>query len=241
MGTLSRTTTGEFEECVTRDGFKIWTDLPYLVKDFREFWRENWEKMDFDRRCNLVAFMARLTALGVCDAALSSCALALFKETFEVQRPLMSEDAVSDGPVPIAELVPACYLWMRYCGHKILTLAFKNHSFEDVDSEDLKPGELARNAGVLPPGLSVDRWIFWRSQFRELCRSEDETICADGKRGFRQMIYTGQEIGVKIPGEAEHRERGRVYLRRERERPDSTGVVSIEDIPMFSDEEGGEK
>ena len=35
-GLLSRTTTGTFEQCIISGG-KIWTDLPYLVDDLREY------------------------------------------------------------------------------------------------------------------------------------------------------------------------------------------------------------
>lgn len=236
MGTLTRVTTGRFEECVTSDGSKIWTDLPYLVKDFRKFWKETGLKMDAVRRCNLVAFMARLTALGVCDGALSSCALALFKQTFEVQRPLTREEGTTET-IPKSELVPACLGWMRYCGHKLLTLTLNNPSFEEVHSADLEPGELARQAGVHQAGFSVDRWIFWRTQFKELCRSGDEGLFADGRCGFGLMIYIGQEIGVKVPGEAEWQKRTTKFLNEKLERTGATKMVSSEDMPMFSDEE----
>ena len=92
---------------------------------------------------------------------------------------------------------------MRYCDHKLLTLALNNHSFEDVDSADLEAGMLARQAGVHQAGFSVNRCIVWRTQFKELCKSGDEGLFLDGRCGFGLMIYTGQEIGIKVPGEAE--------------------------------------
>jgi hypothetical protein len=72
--------------------------------------------------------------------------ISLFKETFEAQPPFTKEEGTS--VVPESELVLVCLEWMRYCDHKLLDLALKNHSFYDVNSYGLEQGELARNAGV---------------------------------------------------------------------------------------------
>jgi hypothetical protein len=128
MGLLSRTTTGNFEKSVTSEGDRIWTDLPHLVDDFRGYWYKHHLGMDPARRSNLIAFMARLTALGVCDGALSSTAIQMFKVAFEPKRPPLDEDATSNLE-PLALLVPECLLWIRFCGYKLLALATQNHSF----------------------------------------------------------------------------------------------------------------
>jgi hypothetical protein len=61
MGLLSRTTTGTFEKGVTSKGDRIWTDLLYLVDDFRGCWYKHHLGMD-PVRSNLIAFIARLTS-----------------------------------------------------------------------------------------------------------------------------------------------------------------------------------
>ena len=66
--------------------------------------------MDPTCRCNLAAFMARLTALDVFNTELSSSGLVLVKETFEVPRPLMEEEGSSE--VSKSELGPVHFEWM---------------------------------------------------------------------------------------------------------------------------------
>jgi hypothetical protein len=59
----------------------------------------------------------KLCAVGVCPSELSFCALRLFKQTFEVERPLMplggEGDRESTCP-SIAELLPAFLAWIKY-------------------------------------------------------------------------------------------------------------------------------
>jgi hypothetical protein len=115
--------------------------------------------MDPVRRSNLIAFMARLTALGVCDGALSSIVIQMFKVAFEAKRPPLDEDATSNLE-PLALLVPECLLWIRFCGYKLLALATKHHSFGHIKHksyEEWTPGSLARSAGVEYQCFSLER------------------------------------------------------------------------------------
>lgn len=97
----------------------------------------------------------------------------------------------------------------------------------------MEPGELAIEAEIKNPGFSVDKWIFWRSQFKEWYRSDDEELFWTGRRKLGSMIYTGQKIGITILGEADLRERIMKYLDDKRKRTEATGAVSSRDMPMF--------
>ncbi len=61
MGTISRIgpviAKAEREEAITSEGFRIWTDLPYLVSDMREFWAKS-KDMSPIHRYNFAAFTA---------------------------------------------------------------------------------------------------------------------------------------------------------------------------------------
>ena len=201
MGTIRRTAIGTEEEAITSDGFRIWTDLPYLVKDMREAWGKSMD-MSPTHRHNFAAFTARLTAIGVCDPDLTFCALWLLRQTLETPRPLIRPE--NGDQVSLAELLPACIAWFEYCSHKLLTLAVNDHSIADVDPRFSAPGELARNANVEHAGHSLSRWLFWRQRFKDMSRCRDEQVAKDGRRGFYSMIGTGREMGYAVAGEAKY-------------------------------------
>jgi hypothetical protein len=81
--------------------------------------------MDPVRPCNLIAFMAQLTALRVWNSGLSSLAIQTFKKSFEVERPPIDENA-SSNLESLTILVPECTEWIQHYGHKLLTLETMN-------------------------------------------------------------------------------------------------------------------
>ena len=254
LGTLRRTTTTgtEKEEAITSDGARIWTDLPYLVTDLREAWL-NSSNLSPAHRHNLAAFTARLTALGICDADLSVCALWLLRTALETPRPLSPAEADSDPSkelLSIIDLLPACITWFQHSNHKLLTLSVQNHvptaPIPDPDPDPglplPEPGPLAQNAGISQPGFSVPRWLFWRRRFKELSRSTcadvtynnnnnkavAETVAEQGKRGFNYMIQPGRELGYDVPGEAEYAAKVAQALTEELKRSGKACVTSDE-------------
>jgi hypothetical protein len=100
-------------------------DLPYFVDDLREHWYAKESGMDPVRPCNLIAFMAQLTALRVWNSGLSSLAIQTFKKSFEVERPPIDENA-SSNLESLTILVPECTEWIQHYGHKLLTLETMN-------------------------------------------------------------------------------------------------------------------
>lgn len=231
MGTIRRRTTGTDEEAITSDGLRIWTDLPYLAEDMREVWEKSMD-MSPNHRHNFAAFTARLPALGVCDTGLSLCALWLLREALETPRQLTRPE--NGDKVSVADMLPACVAWFKYCSHKLLTLAVNNHSFAEVDLHLSAPGELARNANIEQAGFSVSRWLFWRQRFKDISRCEDEQVAKEGRRGFDSMINSGREMGYKIAGESKYWAKVENALEEELKRSGKNNVSS-EDIVIDLD------
>ncbi|CZR52826.1 uncharacterized protein PAC_02703 [Phialocephala subalpina] len=240
LGTLSRTTTvgdGEpSEEAVTEEGTRIWTDLPYCVRDFRDEWLKSMD-LSVKRRANLAALTARMAAVGIGGNDLTANALWLFREMLEIPRRLTRVDLGDE--VPVEELLPACFPWLRLCGPKLVKLSFNNHTFPNLDPQLTEPGELARKANIKDPGFSIDRWVFWRQRLKELGRCEHAQL-AEGARGlYKNMIRQGLEAGVKIPGEAEYEKRVHAFMQQKIEKFGfgERNMVTSEGFSIYSDED----
>lgn len=217
----------------TADTFRLWTDLPYLVGDIREAWEKKSMKLRPTQRHNFVAFTARLLALGVCDSGVSLCALWLLREALETPRPLIQAEVDGDE-VSVAELLPATIEWFQQSSPKLLSLAVKNRSFAEVDSQISLPGELARNAGINQAGFTVSRWVFWRKRFKEICRCENAQVAKEARLGFDAMISSGRLMGYNIPGEANYWAKVEKALEEELVRSGNASV-SLEDIAVGLD------
>ena len=196
MGTLSRTSpSGDHNESVaetaaTSDGI-IWGDLPFLVKDLQEAWK-NSTTIPPGQQHNLAAFTARLIASGVGSPDLGLCAIWMLRNTLEKPRRLASSDSGSE--IPIAELLSASITWFEYCGHKLARLAASNYSFAELPPELSALGELAQNANVTQGGFSVSRWLFWRHRLEEISRTNHEELAKAALRGFNIMKERSREI-----------------------------------------------
>lgn len=199
-GTISRKVLGHFEEMRTSDGL-VWTDLPYLVLDLQEFGLKSTELTATHRR-NFAAFTARLTALGIAD--LSSYALWLFRETLEVNRPMVQSE--KGEALPTAELLPACLAWLQYASHKLLRLSFENYCPATSDHASLGEnmaslGELTDGSGIERAGFSIIRWVFWRQMIVELTQCQDQFLVSTAQDCLQLMQSKGRELGLEVPGE----------------------------------------
>ncbi|KAF5861450.1 hypothetical protein ETB97_012929 [Aspergillus alliaceus] len=167
MGVLSRgvTASGVEEEAWTSNG-KIW-------------------------RHNLSAFIARLSAWGICDPELSGSALSIFRDTFETRRPLTAtNDQQGDDILPIADLLPAAVVWFELCAYQIENLCL---STQKCESSTI--GDLAREVQVVPDtGFSTSRWLFWRLRLKEISHSDHAELEVLAQRGLRVMQFWGIHI-----------------------------------------------
>ncbi|KAE8167792.1 hypothetical protein BDV40DRAFT_295417 [Aspergillus tamarii] len=191
MGILRRrnTTSGVEEEASTSNG-NIWVDLPFLVQEFQAAWNVAYE-LPAKQRHNLSAFIARLSAWGVCGSELCVCALSIFRDTFETRRGLTAaDDQQGDSLLPIADLLPAAVAWFELSGYKIESLCLSGQGFETSTV-----GELAREAQVVPDtGFSTSRWLFWRRRLEEISHCDHAEMAALAQRGLRLMQSWGERI-----------------------------------------------
>ncbi|KAB8068021.1 hypothetical protein BDV29DRAFT_185219 [Aspergillus leporis] len=191
MGVISRrgAASGVEEEALTSNG-KIWVDLPFLVQEVEVAWKAAAE-LPAKQRHNLSAFIARLSAWGVCDPELCACALSIFRDTFETRRPLTAtNDKQGDALLSIAELLPAAVVWFELCAYKIESLCLSTQGFVS-----LTIGDLAREAQVVPDtGFSTSRWLFWRRRLEDISHSDHVEMAALAQRGSRVMEFWGERI-----------------------------------------------
>lgn len=194
------------EVAVMPNGQRLWTDVPYLQQEFKLSWTT--ESMGFTvaERESLAVLTAKLCASGVCATDLACCALWLFRETLEKERPLTAQSsgdrASKDSYPPIIDLLPACVEWLKYGNHKLVKLSVEN--FRPVVSDDeasTSPGPLASQVNITQHGFSVQRWLFWRYRFGELYLQGGEQVAKLARPCFEAMVGTGLEVGISIPGE----------------------------------------
>ncbi|KAE8137333.1 hypothetical protein BDV38DRAFT_247084 [Aspergillus pseudotamarii] len=197
MGVLCRrnTASGVQEEASTSNG-KIWVDLPFLAQEFQAAWNAA-DELPATERHNLSAFIARLSAWGVCGSELCVCALSIFRDMFETRRELTATgDQQGDGLLPIVDLLPAAVAWFELSGYKIESLCLSGQGFESS-----AVGELAREAQVVPDnGFSTSRWLFWRRRLEEISHCDHAETAALAQRGVRVMQCWGERILAKDNG-----------------------------------------
>ncbi|KAM5458262.1 hypothetical protein MaudCBS49596_000175 [Microsporum audouinii] len=201
------------------NGERLWVDLPYLVQEIQDSWIN--ESMGFSsaERQSLAVLTAKLCAVGICSDSLSHCALWLFKEALETERPDISslpsarlgDGSEEDSRPTILDLLPACLEWLKHNNTKLAKLSLVNYdpgnSTADADGLLTTPGELAIKSNVRQPGFSLARWLFWRQRFKDLYRSGNEPLIKMGRACFDESIFSGLGAGLIIPGE-------KIYLDR---------------------------
>lgn len=206
---------GRGDEAILPNGQRLWLDLPYFVEVIQTYWKKESFLLSASERENLAAWTAKLCAAGVFADELSTVALFLFKETFEVSKRSDNSDLGDNEnieSISVKELLPACTTWMRFNNFKLVKLAANNHESHFWDEMSLAagqggstaPGELARNAEIPTNGFSIARWIFWRQQLRNLHQSGDAEMAKLTKACFEAMVLTGLHVGVTVPGERKY-------------------------------------
>ncbi|EGD96095.1 hypothetical protein TESG_03554 [Trichophyton tonsurans CBS 112818] len=225
---------------------RLWVDLPYLAQEVTDSWTK--ESMGFTptERESVAAWTAKLCATGICPKDLSRCALWLFKQALETDRPV-TEDGQDDKARPtVHDLLPACLAWLKHSNSKLIKLSQENYmatqssggginNEEDNDNSMTVPGDLAVQASVTQPGFSVERWLFWRQRFKDLYRSGVPPVVKLARSCFEAAIFSGMDIGLQIPGERVYLSRLFEALDKEVETREFKECVGAEDIDIDMD------
>ncbi|MCJ1384454.1 hypothetical protein MMC17_007570 [Xylographa soralifera] len=187
-GTLTRTVSAPASndvrvEIVQTSGGKMWSDLPFLVQDIRDAWKDSLN-MSTSHRKSLAAFIARLAAVGVCGNALAGCALLTMRDALETPRTLVGADGHSY--ISVGDLLPTVNAWLLFALDKLLDLS--NASFREVDPSFSALGGLAQEAQVvLEGGFSPLRWTFWKQRLEALSGCDQELVAKEAKLGLMMM------------------------------------------------------
>ncbi|KAF9873798.1 hypothetical protein CkaCkLH20_08532 [Colletotrichum karsti] len=169
---------------------------PWEKYGFAESLQNAWESLVRDENVsqmrNLARFSAKVLALGICRGV-DSTALWFLREALETQR----------DPSTLA-MLPAVAVWLDESNYCLMALSLGRHPHHPETSKAhlQGPGPLAVAAGVLEPGFSVQRWLFWRTQLQELSKHADLVVAKAAKKGFMDMISCGRIMEMDVPGEA---------------------------------------
>lgn len=172
--------------------------------------------MSPDQRCNFAAFLAKLSAAGVANDQLCSCALIILRDTLETQRALEPADrdittagserhegrraGIDDQQIKdrlsIAQLLPAANTWLFHAGYKIIRLSDSSTDSFPVHAGML--GELARAEGTVPEngGFSPQRWLFWLKRLEQIGWSDNGMEETQKTAEFARKIYNSVLITV---------------------------------------------
>ncbi|EFR02150.1 hypothetical protein MGYG_05152 [Nannizzia gypsea CBS 118893] len=236
----------EREGATLPNGQKLWIDLPYLGQEVKDSWTK--ESMGFTpaERESLAVWAAKLCATCICPEDLSRCALWLFKQALETDRPVTKDGQDGKACPTVHDLLPACLAWLKHSNSKLVRLSYENYraaraseggisSEENNDSSITLPGDLAVQAGVTQPGFSIDRWLFWRQRFKDLYRSGVPSVVKLARSCFEVAIFSGMDVGLDIPGERVYLSRLFEALDREVETREFKECVGAEDIDIDMD------
>ncbi|KAK2875164.1 hypothetical protein FQN49_001728 [Arthroderma sp. PD_2] len=234
-------------EVIVSNGKRLWIDLPYFAQEVTDSWTTESMRLTPAQRESLAVWTAKLCATGICSDDLSRCALWLFKQALETDRPLMedeqgdSRDDKENIRPTIHDLLPACLAWLKYNNSKLVKLSQANYtaapsSDDSNDDDDMTmPGDLAVKAGVAQPGFSIARWLFWRQRFKDLYRSRAPPVVKLARSCFDASIFLGMDIGVTVPGERIYLARLFEALDKELEAREFKGCVDAEEIDIDMD------
>ncbi|CAI7658389.1 unnamed protein product [Penicillium manginii] len=194
------------EEAILPNEQRLWVDLPYFIEDVQAFWIQESVFLTAPERENLATWTAKICASGVFANELSSVALWLFKETFEISRRSDKSEPGGNAELSsVVELLPACTAWMQFNNFKLVKLAVANYESQSMNETSLGAltvlGELVKNVQMPANGFSIPRWIFWRQRLKDLHKGGDAQMAKMTRACFEAMILTGVHIGVAVPGE----------------------------------------
>ncbi|KAE8314018.1 hypothetical protein BDV41DRAFT_534846 [Aspergillus transmontanensis] len=211
-GTVARkkkdaSTDEEPEQVILSNGQRLWVDLPYLVQEFQDAWMKESMEYRAAQREGLAALTARLCAVGVYPSELGRCALWLFKETFETERPLTRvEGDATNACAPIVELLPACHAWLKYNSFKLAMFTATNHDYPPPSTGDsaqasTAPGDLSPKSEFPCSGFSIPRWVFWRRRYKYFYHCGTEQVAKLARACFEEAMFKGTRMGIELPGE----------------------------------------
>lgn len=194
------------ESAITSTSARMWIDLPFIVTDLGSAWANSIGNVPTIERENLAGFTARLTASGICDPQLTSCALMLFREALETPRRILeSDEAIAADQAyetPISDFLPAVLAWLWYGSYKIFSLCAQNYvSLEDSPIDEHKEstavGELlATSEGQMEPGFNMPRWQFWKHRLQGVQKNaEDKSVAEQGRKCVHIMESWEQITG----------------------------------------------
>jgi Protein of unknown function (DUF3632) len=114
MGTLSQRTESGEEKVVEVEHRKLWADLPYLFEDVEAAWKDDDKNITENQRKNLVAFVAKMVAVGICGDNFVDLAQNSFNE-------VVQEASTS----PCIGTLHMVLMWFTYAGDKLTVLSSK--------------------------------------------------------------------------------------------------------------------
>ncbi|OQE42165.1 hypothetical protein PENCOP_c004G06906 [Penicillium coprophilum] len=162
----------------TPDG-TVWNDLPFLATDTTECWINSYAEMDSKQRLNAASFLAKLASTRIANDQLCQIALAIFRTTFESERPLGSSSNPDDENnhrtfLPIAS-----------------TLGRGGSSF--VQSE------LGQRA---PGGFSPWRWLYWLKRLHQIAdeasKADENFLAEEAAKAIEIMLGHVKERNSQI-------------------------------------------
>ncbi|OIW24799.1 hypothetical protein CONLIGDRAFT_673894 [Coniochaeta ligniaria NRRL 30616] len=193
---------------MTSEGYRIWTDLPFMVQDMTAHWIHNSAVMGSAQRLSGAQFLALLAAAGTAsDDALCGIALVVLREALETARGLGHLAARSRDPdrqlqdLSVADLLPSANAWLFSAGRKLVQLSDVEWNRCPRDVGKLGELVLAQSATAdptfadvaLPPhgGFSPRRWTWWLRRLEQLATLASQDPLAgevldlgnDGKHG----------------------------------------------------------
>ncbi|KAK1772315.1 hypothetical protein QBC33DRAFT_574938 [Phialemonium atrogriseum] len=162
---------------VTSEGYRIWTDLPFLVQDMTAHWIHNCAVMGSAQQLSGAHFLALLAAAGTAaDDALCGIALVVLREALETPRGLGHLTARSRDPdrqlqdLSVADLLPPANAWLFTAGRKLVQLSDVEWNRCPTDVGKLGELVLAQSATTDPTfaevalpshgGFSPQRWTW---------------------------------------------------------------------------------
>ncbi|KAK2601638.1 hypothetical protein QQS21_004788 [Conoideocrella luteorostrata] len=191
LGDSVRTT--QDDVATLSNGKRLWTDLPFLADEIFDSWIKESAVFTSAERASLAVLSSKLCATGICAPEMARCALWLFREALETEKP----------GAHIINMLPACLEWLRHSNIKIVKWCAENSAplSHKEDKIVTSPGPLAAGINVLGEGFSVARWLFWRQRLGELYTHGNGDMARLSRACFEQMINTGSLVGIDIPGE----------------------------------------
>jgi hypothetical protein len=194
---------------VTSEGYRIWTDLPFLVQDMTAHWIHNCAVMSSAERLSGAQFLALLAAAGTAaDDALCGIALVVLREALETPRGLGHLTARGPDPnrqlqdLSIADLLPPTNAWIFTAGRKLVQLSDVKWKRCPADVGKLGELVLAQSATTDPTfadvalptheGFSPQRWTWWLRRLEQLATLASQDPLAgevhDGQRSLVSLI-----------------------------------------------------